>query len=438
MRLRSLLGPLWLALLAACSLTPSPPAPALPTAPPRPTATSTAAPRPTAAPAVTAQPAPTPQPAALQLWAAASGPQAQALQRLIGELAAPQGLAVNVTTRSSDALYADISADRLAGEPPPDLIWATQEELALLQRDKLIQPAADGVDERAVLPATLAGAALEGQRWGTPVAASGMLLLFYNRKLVSGAPASTDALIVASRAQRRDGNAGLVAGWAEPRWFAALLAGYGGSLVGPDNRPTLDTPQTLAALNLLKELRVAGPPAPSTYGEGARLFQHGKAAFALDGDWAVESYRQYTDTLELGVARMPVVPATGRVAAPPLNGIYLMYSSALSGERQAQARKLAAALLQPDAQARIARDLGLLPALKSALASPAVQQHPLLGPAAAQADGAAGLPATRGLHCAWETLAVTLPSVLVGDLAPAKAAPQLQSDALACLSRTPE
>ena len=438
MRLRSLLGPLWLALLAACSLTPSPPAPALPTAAPRPSATSTAAPRPTAAPAITAQAAPTPQPAALQLWAAASGPQAQALERLIGQVAAPQGLAVNVTTRSRDALYADISADRLAGEPPPDLIWATQEELALLQRDKLIQPAADGIDEQTVLPATLAGATLEGQRWGTPVAASGMLLLLYNRKLVGGAPASTDALIVSSRAQRRDGNVGLVAGWAEPRWFAALLAGYGGSLVGPDDRPALDTPQTVAALNLLKELRVAGPPAPSTYGEGARLFQRGQAAFALDGDWAIEAYRQYTDTLELGIARMPVVPATGRVAAPPLNGVYLMYSGALGGERQAQARKLAAALLQPDAQARIAGELGLLPALKSALGSPAVQQHPLLGPAAAQVDGAAGLPASRGLHCAWETLAVTLPSVLVGDLPPDKAAPQLQSDALACLSRTPE
>lgn len=431
MRLRSLLAAVWLALLAACSPTPSPPAP---TAAP-PTAAPTAAARPTAAPAVTSQPAPTPEPAALRLWAAASGPQAQALRRLIAEVAAPLNLAVNVTTRSRDALYADLTADRLAGEPPPDLIWATQEELALLQRDGLLQPAADGADERGLLPAALAGARLGGQRWGTPVAASGMLLLLYNRKLVGAAPASTDALIVAARAQRRDGRAGLVAGWAEPRWFAALLAGYGGGLVGPDDRPTLDTPQTVSALNLLKELRAAGPPAPSTYGEGARLFQRGDAAFALDGDWALDSYRQYTDTLELGIARMPLVPATGRVAAPPLDGVYLMYAGGLGGERLAQTRKLAAALLQPDTQARLARDLGLLPALTSALASPAVQQHPLLGPAAAQAEGAAGLPATRGLHCAWDTLAVTLPSVLLGDLPPDRAAPQLQQDALACLGR---
>ncbi|GAB4208038.1 MAG: extracellular solute-binding protein [Roseiflexaceae bacterium] len=419
-------------LLAGCTITPLP---NTPTPPPLPTARPTQAPRPTSAPPVTEEPARTPPPAALRIWAAVREPQEAALRRMLEETAAAAQIEVSVTTRSPDALYADLTADRLAGEPMPDLVWASQEELALLQRDGLLQPAQDGVAAADLLPATVIGATIGGQRWGTPVAASGALLLLYNKQLTSDVPATTDELIVRSRALNRDGQTGLVAGWAEPRWFVALLTGYGGALVGADGAPTLDTPEMLSALNLLKELRVAGPDSPSTYADNARLFRRGNAAYALDGDWALDSYRQYTDTLELGIARMPVVPATGRVAAPPLNGLYLMYSSELAGTRLEQARALALALLQPAAQSRVARDLGVLPALRSALADPALQQQPGLAAAAAQTDGALGLPADKRLRCAWDALALWLPAVLLDEQTPEQATARMQQDAQTCISK---
>ena len=129
-----------------------------------------------------------------------------------------------------------------------------------------------------------------------------------------------------------------MAAWAEPRWFTAWLNGFAGAPLGADGRPALDTPQMLAALNLLKELRPAGPPPPSTYDEGVRLFRQGRAAFAIDGDWSLAGYREYTDTLDIGVAALPLVPATQRVAAPAFGGMYLMYSAQLGGARLDQAR----------------------------------------------------------------------------------------------------
>lgn len=362
-------------------------------------------------------------------------PQEAGLRRVLEASAAAAQIELAITTRSPDALYADLTADRLADEPAPDLIWASQEELALLQRDGLLQPAEDDIRPADVLPATLIGAEIGGQRWGTPLAATGALLLLYNKKLTTDVPASTDELIVRTRAQSRGGQAGLVAGWAEPRWFVALLSGYGGTLVGANGAPTLDTPQTIAALNLLKELRVAGPASPSTYADNARLFRRGAAAYALDGDWALDSYRQYTDTLELGIAPMPVVPATGRAAAPPLNGVYLMYSRDLAGTRLEQARVLATALLQPAAQARLAAEAGLLPALRSALADPAVQQQPALAATAAHAEAALGLPANTALRCAWDALALWLPAVLLDEQTPEQAAMRMQQDAQICVSR---
>lgn len=420
-----------LVFLAACSPTnPEQPTPA--SSPPE--ATTQLSPRPTAQPRVTTVPEPEAPPSALMLWAVAEAQQADRLKQLIADISAQVGAEVAVVTKSADALQADIRADQLAGRPPPDLIWGSQEDLGLLQRAGMIQPSSDGLPNDAFIPATLMSGSLDGQRWGTPLAAQGYLLLLYNKKLVDAPPPTTDDLIARSRSLTGGDQYGLVTAWSEPRWFMAWLNGFGGAPTAEDGTPTLNTPQLISALNLLKELRPSGPPPPSTYGEGASLFTQGKAAFAVDGDWALERYRQYTDTLDLGIARMPVVPATGRIATPPLGGVYLMYADRLSGPRLDQARALGVALTQPEAQTRIARDLGQLPALLAIHADPAVQENPALAAAAAQLEGAAGLPAAAGLRCAWRSIAANLPPVLLGEATQEEAAQRMQDNAMACAS----
>jgi arabinogalactan oligomer / maltooligosaccharide transport system substrate-binding protein len=424
---------LLLCLLAACSPAPAPGPAEIVTPPPaRPTPLPT--PRPTAPPPITVIPQPTAPPGALVLWAPMEGPQLEALRRLIADLSQPLGVEVQVVGKSPDGLHADLGAAALTGLALPDLLWGTQDDLGIVQRQGLLQPAADGLDEGAFIPAVIAGATLEGQRWGTPLAAQGSLFLLYNRRLVERPPHTSDELIAAARAQTGGGRYGLVAGWAEPRWLAAWLAGVGGSALGPDGAPTLDTPQMLAALNLLKELRTSGPPPPSTYTDGVRLFAQGQAAFAIDGDWSLESYREYTDTLDLGIAPMPVVPATGRVAAPPLGGIYMMYGKSLDGARLERARALGAALAQPAAQARLAHDLGLLPALRTALTDSALRDNSALATAAAQTEGAAGLPPTKALRCAWSAIGAELPPVLLGDVQQEDAGRLMQASAENCMA----
>jgi maltose-binding protein MalE len=423
-----------LMLLGACDMvrTPQPPPSAIPTATPRPTP---APPPPTEAPPITALPQPTPEPSALSVWAVGTEAQADALQRVSEGAAAQAGVDVHVTVKSPDTLQADVRSNALAGLPQPDLFWGSQEDLGLLQRDELITTATDGQSTDAFIPATVAAATLDGQRWGTPLAADGFLLLLYNKKIAAAAPQTTDALIVASRDIKNSGKVGLVSAWAEPRWFVAWLTGTGGALVGPYGAPTLDTPQVIAALNMLKELRVGGPSTPSTYDDGVALFTQGGAAFNIDGNWAIDDYRQYTDTLDLGVARMPLVPGTGRIAAPPLNGVYLMYGKDLTATRRPKAAMLMNALLAPAGQAALARELHMLPAKTSALGDEAVQSDPVLSKAAAQLDGAVGLPATKGVRCAFRVLAVALPEVLLGEWTPEQATEHMQTDATACVSK---
>ncbi len=415
--------------LAACAASPTSPTPAVPEGP---TPLPTLPPRPTAAPSVTVVPQPTAPPSALVLWAVADGRELAALEALVADLAGQAGAQVLVVGKRPDALVADMRADALAGLAPPDLVWGTQDDLGVLQRAGMLQPPADGLDEGAFLPALVSGATIDGQRWGTPLAAQGYLLLLFNRKLANSAPRTTDELISRARSLTVGDRYGLVAAWAEPRWFTAWLNGFAGAPLGADGRPALDTPQMLAALNLLKELRPAGPPPPSTYDEGVRLFRQGRAAFAIDGDWSLAGYREYTDTLDIGVAALPLVPATQRVAAPAFGGMYLMYSAQLGGARLDQARALGRGLAGAEAQARVAAELGRLPALRAALGAAGVARDPALAAAAAMAVAAPGLPPSAMLRCAWDAIGAHLPPVLLGSATQEQAAQAMQESADAC------
>lgn len=400
--------------------------------PPTPSPTVAPTPRPTQAPPVTSLPQPTPEPGELVLWAAVTEAQQEPLRQLIEQVSKMLEIEVQLTTKSTDALQADLHAALIADLPLPDLVWGTQDDLGILARQGLIQPAKDDLAADQFILATISGATLDNQRWGTPLAAQGALYLLYNRKLVGEAPQTTDALIVAARNQTTGNRFGLVAAWAEPRWLAAWLNGAGGTTLGGDGQPTLNTEEMIAALNLLKELRRTGPPPPSTYADGVKLFREGRAAFAIDGDWAIESYRQYTDTLDLGIAPMPLFSATGRAAAAPLNGIYLMYNADLAGVQLERAYALANALTQPEVQVQIARDLALLPALRAALADPALHDIPTI--VAARVENATGLPPTQALRCAWSAISILLPPVLLGEVDQEDAGRLMQDRANNCIA----
>jgi ABC-type glycerol-3-phosphate transport system substrate-binding protein len=416
-----------LILLAACANPPAPVAtPLPPTAPPPASAT----PQPPTRQPATATPAPTSAPERpLLLWAIVPETRREAFAQLMRDAAHIAGVEVTIEFRSADGVAAEVRAAQLTGGALPDLVWGSQDDLGILQRAGALQPADDGIAESGMLAATIAGAQVAGERWGTPLAAQGALLLLYNRKLTDGAPRTTDALAAEARRLTGGGRYGIVAGWAEPRWFSAWLVGAGAPSV---ELLQLDTPETLAALETLRALRAAGPPPPSSYADGVRLFREGRAAFAIDGDWSIERYRTYTDTLDLGIAPMPIVSSTSRTAAGPLGGIYLMYGARLTPQQMEEASALGALLTTPIFQSRIAANLGLLPALRAALADPAVAADPALAAAAATAEAAPGLPPTDELRCAWAAIENVLPAFLLGDLEAEDTPPRIQEIAAAC------
>lgn len=420
-------------LLTACGQ----PAVAPPTLSPEPAATPAATwtplPSPTAAPPTASPPTQTPEPEPLTVWAAGDEAHHNALARLLTDAAAAAGVPIRIRSSTPDAMIARLRVDQIDGRPPPDVIWGDGNDLAILRTMGLIQavrptPADD------TLPAVIIGATADDQQWGAPVGAHGFLLLLYNRKFVESPPRTIDALIAVARANTGNGRFGLVAGWTEARWFAFWLDITGGEMLDANGMPSLDAPAVVAALELLRTARRYGPTPPSTYDEGARLFRRGRVALAIDGDWALEGYRGLTDTLELGIAPLPLTNR-GTPATAPLTGVYLMYGATLDSQRLAQAEALAATLREPAWQARIVRDLGMLPASITALNDPAVTDDPALAAAATYARSAPGIPPTRPIRCAWDAVEVELPPLLLGRRTAAETAAAMQQRAMACVDR---
>ncbi|NNJ13137.1 extracellular solute-binding protein [Chloroflexales bacterium ZM16-3] len=426
-RAARLLGTALVIIMAvACAGPPAPPAPVADA--PTPTAAPSASPiRPTATARPT--PSPTPPPRLLLLWVSEVDANLEAVRALAADYQRTSGVQIDLAAKSPDTLRLSVAGVVLTGEPPPDLIWADQEALAGLLADGQIQPTQATGDP---LPGLLEDATTEGKLWGVPLTAQGTLLLLYNRQIATGPPETSDDLIVRSRA----GGAGLVMAWDEPRWLLPWLYGFGGAITNSaGDTPTLDTPEMVSALGLLRELAAASPAEVKTYRGGQRWFGQGEVAFAVDGDWALPEYRTLTETLDLGVAPMPVVPATGQRALPVIGGTFLMLHRDLGGEDLARAKAFAAFLERPETQARLALALGRLPASRQVLDDPAIRSDPALTSAAAMAANAPGLPPTKASRCALFGIDVWLPSLLGGKLNQAETATNMQREAEACVTQ---
>lgn len=423
---------LLLFLLAACG-----PLGASPTATPEatstPHATATRSPI-TPVPQAMASPEPTPAPDTLTLWTTERADGLAFVRALAREFGEREEVIVEVVPKSAGGLRADMIAIELAGGSLPDLVWGDQDDLAGLLADNQLQPIEPIEAPEAFLPASITSATYQDQIWGQPIAVQHFLLLLYNRALIGAPPRTTDELIAQARAVQGGEQYGITAAWSEARWLLPWLNGFGGAPTTPDGmQPTLDTPAMISALNLLLELRAAAPPDQRSYTEGSTLFGLGQVALTIDGDWSLETYRNIAPPLDLGIAPLPQIPATGRIAAGPAGSTYLMFHRGLDGPQLEDARSFARFLAEPTGQVRLAGTLKRLPALRVALADAAITTDELLGAAAAQAESAPGLPPTKGLRCALRAINGQLPLLLDGQIDQAQAADAMQQSADACL-----
>jgi arabinogalactan oligomer/maltooligosaccharide transport system substrate-binding protein len=339
-----------------------------------------------------------------------------------------------IASKDVETLREDFLTAGLAGSLP-DLLWTVNDHAGPFTDAELILPVDDVADLSKYVGSALAAVELDGQTWGVPISNGNHLMLLYNKDLVETPPADTDELIAMAQELTSGEQYGLVYNQTEPFWLVPWLGGFAGAVFAEDGKtPTLNTQEMIDTLQFLYDIKYTTPiiPAESDYNGADTLFKEGKAAMIINGDWSLGGYN---DTLgdKLGVARIPMVTATGEWPAPYTSGVYFMLPEGLEGAKLEAVQGFMSFVTNPTNQALMIAKLNRLPALEAALDDPLIADSPTLKGSADQMVVGTPMPTVSEMRCNWDSMKPEMQAVLADTKSPEDAAAAMQAAAEACI-----
>ena len=345
---------------------------------------------------------------------------------------------IEVVNKDVEALREDFQTSSLAGNAP-QMLWTVADHIGPFTAADLILPLDDMVDKASYVPAAANIVTVDGKLWGAPVSFGNQLMLYWRKDLVGAtAPADSDAMVTAAKAQTTGGNYGLTFPQNESFWLFPFLGGYGGSVFAADGKtPTLDTEAMNKALQFMYDLKYTDKVTPAeadpTVSDG--LFKDGKAAMIFNGDWALSEYaKKYGDNLGVG----PIPQLTGAdYPAPYIAGAFFMASKAVGDDPDTKtvvSDFFTYATAQP-AQVDLVKTLKRLPGNAEALADPIVTSDPFLDGAAAAAQKGIPQPTNLEMRCVFDSVTAGVRDMFTGNSDIAAIAKTMQSGAETCISQ---
>jgi arabinogalactan oligomer/maltooligosaccharide transport system substrate-binding protein len=340
-----------------------------------------------------------------------------------------------VVNKDVEALREDFQNASLAGSPP-DLLWTVSDHAGPFVTADLIQPVDDMVDLSLYVPSVV----MNGKTWAVPISSGNQLMLIYNKALMATPPANTDELMALAGTFPADVYP-LVYNQTEPFWLVPWLGGFGGKVFADDGTtPTLNTPEMIATLQFLSDLKTQGiVPAESDYNGADSLFKEGKAAAIINGDWSLGGYKGLTNSVllpeNLGVTRIPMVSSTGLWPAPYTSGVYFMVPKGIPEAHLAVIKDFMIFATNKDNQVAQITKLSRLPGLKAAASDPAITSDPILKGSADQMLVGTPMPTVLEMRCNWDSMKPEMLSVLAGSTTPEAAAKAMQDSSEVCIAK---
>ena len=389
----------------------------------------------------------------LSIWSALSGNQSQLLNDQVKQfMQAYPGVKVTVTQYNPDELEAEFQTASNAGTAP-DLVLTTSDYVSDFTAAKLVQPVDSLIDPKAYAPNAIAPSSQGGKQYGVPYVYGNTLVLMYNKKLIPNAPTDTDQLIQMAKdamkpgTNRKDRVQGLIVDMNEPYDFAPWVYGFGGSLLDSNNQPSLNSAGVAQALQFFDQLAYKDKIATANY-EPARnqadyYFRDGTLAFYITTDQNAMNYASSAVAtpptsrdpngvgLELGIAPLPKVTATGKNPTPFTNSEAIFVAAKTSGDKLTAAKDFFSYVASPDQQSYMAAHYKLLPPTSAGLASDTVKNNVALSGIAAQLALAIPEPSQPQMKAVWDAIRPNLEQAVAQVAKPQDAAQAMQQAALA-------
>lgn len=392
-----------------------------------------------AALALTACPAPGDGPNTIRIWTVEgeSDGAYQFVDAVAQEYAKANGLEIIVQNYSVEDMRESFQTASLAGGGA-QLLWTVNDHIGPFVKGNLIMSVDElpGIDVSRFVESAMEAATLPGTNkfYAVPVSYGNHLMLMYHKDLVPNPPKTTDELIQIAKRLTGGDRFGLVFNQTEPFWLVPWLGGFGGKVFADDGvTPTLNTPQMVATLQFLRDLKFVHRilPRESDYAGADTLFKEKKAAMIINGDWIMMDYAQQFGE-NLGITRIPMVSATGLWPRPYTSGKYLMVSAAMrqDPEKLQKIIGLIQHFTSAENQARLVKELIRLPGLKEVMARSELTGDPLydrlLKESFYQLEVGTPMPTVVEMRANWDAMRPKMAEVMNDQTAPAAAAEAMQ------------
>lgn len=325
---------------------------------------------------------------------------------------------------------------KLVGNDPsaaPDLFIFAHDKIGVFAEMGILSPIQPFLEEGALdgfLPMTLQAASYKGELYQLPLYFE-TLLFMYNRRYMTEAdvPETTEALLNYMEENTGRGRYGFVEQHSTAYYSAAWIHGFGGSIIDESGTPFPNEQAVMDALNYHAQF-VALMPGETEYSTVNTLFLEGKADSTIGGPWMVPSAR--AANIDLGIAPMPVIEATGKALAP-FSGVQGIHVLKFAAEKKADAvKKLLSALTAPEIGIDLALASGCAPANEECYTDERVARDELVQAMRTTAQIAVPMPNIPEMDVMWTVVSNLLTDVNLShkEVAESFAAAKAQAEQL--------
>lgn len=236
------------------------------------------------------------------------------------------------------------------------------------------------------------------------------LLFMYNRKYMTDdmVPSTTEELYSYMEVNTGRDRYGFVEQHSTAYYSAAWIHGFGGEIISADGVPFPNPDAVRDALEYhLKFVQLM--PGETEYSTVNTLFLEGKADSTIGGPWMVPSAREAG--IDLGIAPMPTVDATGEQLAP-YSGVQGVHVLTYAAENKADAvRAVLEALCSPEIGVQLALASGCAPARAECYNDEAVANDELVQAMRSTAEIAIPMPNIPEMDVMWTVMSNLLTDV---------------------------
>jgi maltose-binding protein MalE len=212
----------------------------------------------------------------------------------------------------------------------------------------------------------------------------------------------------------------------EPFFAIPFIGGYGGWIFDEDNNPTLNTPATVKAAQLIYDLANVHKviPLECDYEVANALFKDGLTAMIINGPWSWGTYLKAG--LNIGLAKIPMIDETGLWPTPLVSPMGFSLNKNLSGEDLRVSVELIKFLTRPESELAFTRISGTIPSVKEAYQDTLVTNNEMIQKSIEQLMVGKPMPVITEMRWIFDAMRPAYQSIFTGRLSAEQAAQEMQ------------